>query len=451
MDKEMNLKFKDAPAPGKLGLPELYAISLGYVIGAGIVTTVGPAMAITGRSAWLAYFVAILFGLLVNIPSIFVTSTIRLGGGPYSMLAGLAGKKIAGIYSILFLALLVQMAAFGMAMGLYVNALWPNIPVKWAGIATLTFFYIVNMFGIDIMAKVQKIMTWLLIGTFLVFIILGLPKMTYPVFNFSSPEFLTNGVNGFIAAIFLFVASTNGYLMSMSYGKDSKNAKRDIPKAILLCVPSFIIIYCGVSLVQAGIIPLEGAGKTTLVQVASKILNPTLFALFMIGGPFMAITSTMNSAMANNTIPIAQSCRDGWLPKSLATQNKYGIHYKILTLIYMFGVIPLLFELSIVQIIMIINLALSAQSFLYTIAYLKMPEKYPESWQNSKFHVPNGVYKTIVILSFLGWFAIFVNSVLKVPTPVLIMAIIFFAFSIVFGLFKSKSPNIKIEVSMWEE
>lgn len=367
------------------------------------------------------------------------------------MLAGLAGKKAAGIYSILFLALLVQMAAFGTAMGLYVNALWPSIPIKWAGIATLTFFYIVNMFGVDIMAKAQKIMTWLLIGTFLMFIVTGIPQIKYPVLDFSHTDFLTNGGKGFITAVFLFVASTNGYLMTMSYGKNSKNAKRDIPKAIFLCVPSFVVIYCGVAIVTAGVLPMEGVGSSTLVQVASRILNPTLFIIFMIGGPFMAITSTMNSAMANNTIPIAQSCKDGWLPKSLADQNKHGVHYKILTIIYVFGVIPLLFELNMVQIIMMINLALGAQSFLYTFAYWKLPEAYPEAWKNSRFHIPNGVYKTIVILAFLGWGAIFINSVITVPKPVLVMATVFFAFSIIYGLARSKDPSIEIEVSMWEE
>ncbi len=239
--------------------------------------------------------------------------------------------------------------------------------------------------------------------------------------------------------------------MTMSYGKNSKNAKRDIPKAIFLCVPSFIVIYCGVSIVTAGVLPMEGVVGTTLTQVAAKVLNPTLFVIFMVGGPFMAITSTMNSAMANNTIPIAQSCKDGWLPKSLADQNKYGVYYKILTIIYAFGVLPILFELNIIQLTMIINLALAAQSFLYTIAYLKLPEKYPEAWKNSKFHLPIGIYKTIVITSFLGWVAIFINSVFKVPTPILIIAIIFFAFAIIYGLVRSKSPSIEIEVSMWEE
>lgn len=448
---EENIKFQESPPPGTLGLPELFAIALGYVIGAGIVTYVGPALEMTGRSAWIAYLVAILLGLIINLPAIFITSTVRMGGGPYSMLAAIAGKKVAGIYSVVFLALLIQMALFGTAIGTYINALWPQIPVKWAGIAVLTLFYIPNLFGVDVMAKLQKSMTWILIAAFLFFIFTGIPKMDYSVVNFGNPEFITNGIAGFIAAVFLFINSTNGYLMTMSYGKNSKNAQRDIPKAILMCVPTFIVLYCGVAIVYGGTMPLEGVGATTLVGVAMKTLNPVLFVLFMIGGPFMAITSTMNSAMANNTIPIAQSCKDGWFPKSLADENKHGVSYKIMTIIYLFGVIPLLFDLKITELAMIVNLALASHSFLYTIAYWKMPKMYSEKWKQSKFHIPIVLYRVIVILAFLGWGAVFLYSLQSVSIPILILALGLFIFAIIYGIVRSKDSNIKIEVSVWTD
>lgn len=448
---EKSGNYKKQLAPGALGLPELYAISLGYVIGAGIVTYVGPALEMTGRSAWLAYLVAILLGLLINLPAVFVTSTVRMGGGPYSMLATMVGKKIAGIYSVMFLALLIQMALFGTAIGMYINSLWPQIPVKWAGIAVLTFFYVTNLFGIDAMAKLQKFMTWILIAAFLFFIITGIIKMDYSVMNFTDSEFITNGMAGFIAAVFLFINSTNGYLMTMSYGKSAKNAQRDIPKAILLCVPTFIVLYCGVAIVYGGNMSLEGVGSTTLVNVAMKTLNPFLFVVFMVGGPFMAITSTMNSAMVNNTIPIAQSCKDGWFPISLADENKHGASYKIMTIIYLFGVTPLLFDLKITQLAMIVNLALASHSFLYTIAYWKMPDIYSEAWAKSKFHVPIGLYRVIVVLAFLGWGAVFLYSLRSVSTLVLVLTLGLFIFAIAYGIIRSKDSNINIKVSIWTE
>ena len=41
------------PKPGILGRGDLFAIAVGMVIGSGMVTLIGPAMAYTGYSVWL--------------------------------------------------------------------------------------------------------------------------------------------------------------------------------------------------------------------------------------------------------------------------------------------------------------------------------------------------------------------------------------------------------------
>lgn len=101
------------PGPGTLGKPELYALAIGQVIGAGVITLVVPAIKMTGYSAWLAYFAAILMGFFMILPTVFVSSTVRLGGGNYSMLAGLAGPNIAGIYAFMYLTQCLSLSLFG--------------------------------------------------------------------------------------------------------------------------------------------------------------------------------------------------------------------------------------------------------------------------------------------------------------------------------------------------
>lgn len=58
------------PKPGSLGKPELYALAIGQVIGAGVITLIVPAIKMTGYSAWLAYFAAIIMGFVMILPTV---------------------------------------------------------------------------------------------------------------------------------------------------------------------------------------------------------------------------------------------------------------------------------------------------------------------------------------------------------------------------------------------
>lgn len=218
------------PKPGTLGKKELYALAIGQVIGAGVITLIVPAIKMTGYSAWLAYFAAIIMGFIMVLPTVFITSTLRLGGGNYSMLCDLAGPTTSGIFAYAYLTQCLSLSLFGASAAAYLGDIIPALSGHLArvivGGALLTFFFVVNLLGVDIMAFAQKLMTWLLIAALLIFAIVGLFKMELPIFDFSSPEFLINGwgitftdgqiSGGFTGAVLLFVYSCQGYYMTMA-------------------------------------------------------------------------------------------------------------------------------------------------------------------------------------------------------------------------------------------
>lgn len=452
MQKESSkVTYVPAPPPGILKKPELYALSIGQVIGAGVITLVGPAMALTGYSAWLAYGAAIIWGFLMIMPVVWVTSTLRLGGGYYSMLAGLANEKAAGMYAVAFLWQTMSISLFGVSLGVYANSLWPQLNPRIVGIVFLTLFYVINLGGVDIMAKAQKVMTWMLIAALLMFIIVGMTKLDTPVLQISSPDFIKHGGKGFIAAIFLFVYSTNGYSLTMNYGQDAHNAKRDIPWAILMSVPTLVILYCGVAIVAGGILPLEMVENQPLTLVARTALSPILFVVFMVGGPIMALMTTMNSSLAYNCVPIAQACTDGWLPRSLAKKNKRGSYYRILTIVYLIGLIPLLLNFSVTTITNNIMLINSSLSFLYAFAYYQLPKRYPEAWKKSRLHMPDRLYYVMVTISVIAYTCVFINSCLTLTPLITIANLIIIGGCFAFGFIRSKSPYVHIESSVWDD
>lgn len=452
------------PKPGILGKPELYALAIGQVIGAGVITLIVPAIKMTGYSAWLAYFVAIIMGFIMVLPTVFVSSTVRMGGGNYSMLCGLAGPNIAGIYAFSYLTQCLSLSLFGASAAAYLGdvipALGGNVPRVIVGAALLTFFYVVNLMGIDIMAKAQKLMTWLLIAALILFAVFGIVKMKLPIFDFSDPNFLINGwgitfqnnqiSGGFTGAVLLFVYSCQGYYMTTAYGGDSKNARRDIPIVLLLAVPTLIVLYVGVAMAGVGVMSVEEYGNsTTLVFAAQRIFPTALFYVFIIGGPIMALLSTLNSSFAYNAITIGQSCDDGWLPVAFGKRNKKGARTWILTFMYLVGLIPIVFGLSITVITNMVQLIGACFAFLNFMAYIKLPKLYPQAWQKSRFHIPNGLYYFICCASMAGFVITLWKSCLSMNPGLAAANVAAIVILAVIGIVRGKKGNIVIHTSIW--
>jgi len=455
-----------APKPGTLKRPELFALAIGQVIGAGVITLIVPAIKMTGYSAWLAYFVAIIMGFIMILPFVFISSTLRLGGGNYSLLCDISGPTVAGVFAFMYLTQCLSLSLFGASAAAYLGdvipALGGQVPRIIVGVALLTFFFVVNLMGIDIMAKAQKLMTWLLIAALLLFAIVGITKMHLPIFDFSDPNFMINGPGitfsdgvisgGFIGAVLLFVYSTQGYYMTTAYGRDSYNARKDIPWVLLMCVPTLCVLYVGVAIAGVGCMSVEEYGQsTTLVFAAQKIFPTWLFYAFIIGGPIMALLSTLNSSFAYNAITIGQSCDDGWLPKKFGEKNKAGARPWILTFMYVLGIIPILFGLSITTITNMVQLFTSAFAILNFTAEMKMPKKYPEAWKKARFHIPDGLYYCICIVSLFFFLVVLWKSLLSMDLPLAIINVVMIVGFSILGYLRSKSGNIEIHTSVWAE
>ena len=112
---------------GVLDLRALLSISIGSVIGSGVVTVIGAAIGQTGRSAWLAYAGAVLLGFVLIAPFIMVSSMFRLKGGDYTIIASVLGTRMAGIYVMNFIFTNLATSLTATAMGFYARSLIPSL------------------------------------------------------------------------------------------------------------------------------------------------------------------------------------------------------------------------------------------------------------------------------------------------------------------------------------
>ena len=384
-----------------LGKKELMGIAIGQIIGAGIMSMMGVAIAMTGRSANLAFMLSAVFTMCTFFPSIFITSCIRMRGGMYTQMAIFAGDKWAGYYSVVYFITNMSLAMYALSFAQYAIALLPSGgSEKMIALVVGTAFFVLNYFGVDLMAKIQNLLVVVLVLSLSMFAVFGLPHVDL-VNYFSNADglFLTDGIGGFLTATAYLGFATGGATVILGVSAECKNPTKDIPFVIIVSTVSVAILYGLVATAAAGVLPVAEVANQPLTLVANQILPQPLYVLFIVGGAMFALATTLNSQIMSCTKPVMQSCEDGWFPQSLASLSKYKTPWKILVIYYFILVVPILADLNIAQISSIVQILGYLNNLVLTITAMKLPKMFPEAWEKSQFHVPTPVFNTLMIIT----------------------------------------------------
>ena len=405
----------------------------------------------TGYSVWLAYLTAIVMGFFMVFPYIILGGTMRVAGGPYSIVTNLSGVSTGGLVAYTKLVTPILNSSFALALGLYLNNLLPGITVKALAIAGVVILFVLNLLGMDIFAKVSKILSTVLLITMVLYVVFGLTQIRQPIFNFSGDKMFTGGFKGFMLAALLLINSANGYYNVLWYGKDAKRATKDVPFAAMSCVPCLLFIYVGLAMVTGGVLPHdEVAGVETILPAAQEILPGIVYKLFMIGGPIMAIITTLNGVFNDVRYPIAQAAKDGWLPKGILKENRFGAPYLIYTYTLIVVLLPIIFDMSIVTITNIFQVITFFMNVTVVYAISRLPKKYPDTWKKNKFHLSSAGLYVFCTISIIIYTIIFIKGIFSIKLVYAVSAVIVMVALILIGVYLTRKGGIRIETSIWQ-
>lgn len=430
-----------------LNFKELMAIGIGTVIGSGIVIVTGSAIAVTGRSVWISYALAVLLGMLCIIPYVILSSVLKLRGGDYSLASVLLGKRCAGVFIYNYIIMNIALALTAKASGIYLNSLFPNMNEKMVAIGVLSFFLVVNLFGINVMSKLQQIMTSIMLGTFAMFIVFGVMNLNTGAFDFSQPDYFLTGSSGVLSAMVMLVFSTTTVQTLISLGGSVQKPTVNIPKAIVTTMFIVFGFYVAIALVAGNVMEVSEVAGRPLTFVASQILPRPLFVLFIIGGPLEAIFTTINAMFSIASKPLKQATNDGWFPEIYGRNNRFGEPYFIMIGLYLVALIPILLDMDVSTITNNIVLIQYIVKFFLLFAVWNMPKKFPNQWKQSKVYMKKWVFNTIMGFILLVHVYIVWKAASNLTVGIVVLTSCFIGLATCIALLRERTGKVTMDVN----
>ncbi|MBQ6113959.1 MAG: amino acid permease [Synergistaceae bacterium] len=324
-----------------LGFWDLMAIAIGQIIGAGIMSSTGVAIGMTGTGVVLAFALSPFLTIISIYPVAILSSAVPTTGGPYRYCSRLMGKTLGMIYLLLHTtAYGAAVSQYALSFGAYFESIVPFVSQHTAAMIVLTLFYVMNLNGTKSAAFLNKVMTVALFGGLALFIVFGLPKTDYS-YVLKVENLFRNGTFAFISTLALLSSATAGAQFIAELGGEAKDAGRTIPKVMLVSTFGVGVFYVLIALVAAGVLPMDEVANQPLTLVADKTMPRVAFYLFVIGAALGATATTLNATLSWITKPLLVACDDGLLPYTLGCVSRKGVPYKLLTIFYMLGMIPL--------------------------------------------------------------------------------------------------------------
>lgn len=412
----------------KLSGKDLFFMAMGSTIGAGIITNTGAAIGMAGSGVIIAYLMAFAVMFIANLPTMFFT-TVHPVMSPQYVMTSWISKKVAGFWLYCQIFAAFAQAYMGVAFGTYLTSIFTGISTSAAACIIVTLFFLLNLLDLKTSAKVQNIVTSILLIVLLSFIILGLGKCDMNQL-FSKESLLFGGTRGIFDACAAVLFGVGGCTIIMNFGPQIENPKRNIPKMTIITFICAFLAFGLVAFVGSGVAPLaEVAGKPMTYQ--AQIIYPgNWYLLFVIGGALLAIITTINANYQRYWSSILRGVDEGWLPEFMGKRNKHGIPWVLMVLFWLMALIPNLFGLNIGQLISLASAVTLIPMLIPVWGFVKLPERDPEGWNNSKLSKTFTSKGSRVVLCaastvLLGIFVVL--NVLKFSKVAIIFVCVYFA------------------------
>jgi APA family basic amino acid/polyamine antiporter len=391
-----------------LGTVESYAALIGILIGAGIFKVTSDAWALTGPSVILGYVVLMPVILATSIPyAAFISTPLgREPGGEYLHIS-----RTLGGYALAYVGSWLKIIAY-IGAGAYLASALADYLIELTGgrfhgelvhqflaVASLIFFYIVNVVGVRWFGRIQVTMCALLGLSILVLVLPGL----FAIHPANYAPFISHGARGFASSLIPLFFSYAGFEALAQTAGETKDSTRRLPIVFLKGISAAALIFVLMSVVAFGVLPgarLQ-ASNAPMTEVAAVYL-PWGAAVFVTIGAIMAITTSLNPTLIVPSRLAIIFVEDGLAPRWLGVINpRTATPVRAMTLTLAASAL-LVVSKQLTLALTIAVFALFLLYFLHSLTFLLLPRWNPQLYKQISVGMPVWLQRGAAWLSVLS-------------------------------------------------
>ncbi|GGN62798.1 amino acid transporter [Actinoplanes lobatus] len=320
---------------------QLTAMGVGAIIGTGIFVVIGEGSRIAGPAVVLSFVLAAVACAFSALSYAELASSIPVSGSAYTYAYATLGEVVAWIIGWdLILEYGVSVAAIALGWGGNLNAFLDaafgvSLPTAIAaspedgGIFNLPAVVVVLAItlllvrGVTESLRVNLVMVVIKLLVLTFFIVVAFAN--FGTGNFT--PFAPHGVDGITSAAAIIFFAYIGFDAVSTGSEEARNPARDLPLAIIGSLVVCTVFYVLTVIGAIGIATPEqmSASDAPLAAALDQGAGMTWAAAVLALGAVVAITSVVLVIFYGQTRIFFAMCRDGLLPRRLATVNqRYG-------------------------------------------------------------------------------------------------------------------------------
>jgi APA family basic amino acid/polyamine antiporter len=308
-----------------LGLWSATAINVGAIIGGGIFVVTGIVAGVAGSAFVVSMVISALVALLTALSFAQLTSWQPVEGSGYEYVRQLV-SPFAGFLSgwMWMIGNTFGGAAVSLGFAYYLAAAFPELPVNVVAALVCLGFAALNFVGIRQSALLNNVLVVVKLAVLGFFVVFGL--MYVNSVNFLPFQPFSSGV--LFGAYFIFFAY-GGFARATIIAEEVKDAKRNVPRAIILSLAISTFVYVLVGVVAVGLVGSKSlaASNSPLTFAIGATGSSVAMQLVSFGG-LVATASVLLTAVLGVSRMAFSMARRNDLPEALNVLSvRFGTPY----------------------------------------------------------------------------------------------------------------------------